>query len=296
MRSFGIISPQFWTGRTGREIQAAGADAVIVAAYLMTSPHSHMCGLYFLPKQYAVFDTGRTLKQVEKALLQLALLPSGAFSQYDEASQHVWLPEMMHWQVGPLKPKDNRISSIIRWYSMLPASPFLISFYERYKEELPGLEKREAPSKPLQRGTEPLNPLCVCPDPDLDSISSEGGAGETKIRLGEFQNVLLLPDDIADLRTRLTEHFDVLVNELDRYGETHPKEFAKYKNHKAVLLSWHGRKEKTNGKPKDRQERNAENARRLLSRLNSENGSGGECGIERSDPGSLPRTLAKAQS
>src|SRR5688572_23727616 len=100
MRSFGIVSPQFWTGRTGKEIQRASKDAVILAAYLMTSPHSHMCGLYYVSKQYIMYDTSLTLREVTKALAVLAALPSGAFALYDEDSNYIWVPSMMYWQVG----------------------------------------------------------------------------------------------------------------------------------------------------------------------------------------------------
>ena len=43
-RDYAIVTPQFWTGTTGREIRARGRDAQLVALYLMTSPHANMLG------------------------------------------------------------------------------------------------------------------------------------------------------------------------------------------------------------------------------------------------------------
>ena len=39
-RDYAIVSPQFWTGTTGREIRTRGRDVQLVALYLMTSPHA----------------------------------------------------------------------------------------------------------------------------------------------------------------------------------------------------------------------------------------------------------------
>lgn len=190
MRSFGIVSPQFWTGQTGKEIQACGCEPIVLAVYLMTSPHSHMCGLYYVPKEYIVLDTGRPLRAIEKAFLQLRTLPSGAFSFYDDKSRYVWVPEMLKWQVGELKPKDGRIQGIINWYKALPSIPFVHAFFDRYSREIPGLPKRGIPA--LSWGPEggvegaPMAPKS-CPDPDPAPLPDpdpvldlEGGSGETK--------------------------------------------------------------------------------------------------------------------
>ena len=52
MRDYGKISPQFWTGKTGKAIKAGGPESVVIAVYLMSSPHSNMIGMYYLPMMY----------------------------------------------------------------------------------------------------------------------------------------------------------------------------------------------------------------------------------------------------
>lgn len=47
MRSYGIVKPAFWNGETGRQIRAVGADAQLVALYLMTNPHANAIGMYY---------------------------------------------------------------------------------------------------------------------------------------------------------------------------------------------------------------------------------------------------------
>lgn len=61
------------------------------------------------------------------------------------------------------------------------------------------------------------------------------------LQLGEYKHVRLTPDDLADLRTRLNGSLDSYIARLDLYGESTPSKFAKYRNHKAVILTWYGR-------------------------------------------------------
>jgi len=58
MRDYGKIAPSFWIGKTGKAIKAGGQEAVVVAMYLMSSPHSNMIGLYYLPMMYLAHETG----------------------------------------------------------------------------------------------------------------------------------------------------------------------------------------------------------------------------------------------
>ncbi len=48
MRDYGKVSPHFWTGTTGKKLRQTH-EGLIVAMYLMTSPHANMLGLYYMP-------------------------------------------------------------------------------------------------------------------------------------------------------------------------------------------------------------------------------------------------------
>lgn len=263
MRSFGVISPQFWTGRTGKEIQACGAEAIVLATYLMTSPHSHMCGLYYLSKQYIVDDTGRPLKAVDKALKDLSLLPSGAFSFYDETSKWIWIPEMMRWQVGTIKPRDSRIGAIVKWYESLPSIPFINAFFDRYASEIPELQKRGISTRlpVVIRGVEGASTGGVGAErPPLSTLGLglvpvlEGGAGETKPVVksyGERGNVRLTEEAHSRLKEKLNGNLDDFIAELDCYAGVNPKRFKQYVDHEQVIETWF-RKAVKEGKVKAR--------------------------------------------
>ena len=61
----------------------------------------------------------------------------------------------------------------------------------------------------------------------------------SKKQYGEFQSVELTDEEYAKLETKLNSHLAGLIEDLDNYSQTHPKEFREYTNHYAVIQSWH---------------------------------------------------------
>jgi len=142
MRDYATVSPQFWLGKTGRELRNAGAEAQVVAFYLMTSPHANMLGLYYLPVLYLAHETGLGLEGASKGLERAI---EAGFCSYDEHSEMVWVHEMAAYQVGrSLKPGDNRCAGVRNEYASLPENPFLPAFFDRYQGDFHMLIKRES--------------------------------------------------------------------------------------------------------------------------------------------------------
>ncbi|EIN6830648.1 DNA-binding protein, partial [Escherichia coli] len=133
MRDYAKVSPRFWLGETGRELRKAGAEAQVVAFYLMTSPHANMLGLYYLPVLYLAHETGLGLEGASKGLKRAV---EAGFCSYDHDAEMVWVHEMAAWQVGEtLKPGDNRCAGVRNEYASLPENAFLSVFYDRYKTD-----------------------------------------------------------------------------------------------------------------------------------------------------------------
>lgn len=132
MHEYRKVGPTFWTGDTGKKLRAAGPEALIVATYLMTCPHSNMLGLYYVAPLYIAHETGLGL---EGAMKGLARACEAGFCHYDTPSEMVWVPEMAAYQIAEqLEAKDNRCKGIQRDYDALPENPFLTLFYERYAQ------------------------------------------------------------------------------------------------------------------------------------------------------------------
>lgn len=153
MRDYSTVSPQFWLGKTGRELRKSGAEAQVVAFYLMTSPHANMLGLYYLPVIYLAHETGLGIQGASKGLKRAI---EAGFCSYDEQTEMVWVHEMAGYQVGrALKPGDKRCAGVRNEYCNLPENPFLPAFFECYRDDFhltecrEFSEKREGPCKGL---------------------------------------------------------------------------------------------------------------------------------------------------
>ena len=132
MREYGKVSPQFWTGATGKAIKAHGPEAVVVALYLMTSPHANMIGLYHLPVMYLAHETGMTIEGASKGLARCS---EALLCSYDEATEHVWVHEMARFQIADtLLLKDKRCKGVANELAKLPETPLKQGFLNRYAE------------------------------------------------------------------------------------------------------------------------------------------------------------------
>lgn len=150
MRDYAKVIPKFWTGKTGKEIRKQGPEAVVVAMYLMTSPHSNMLGLYFQPTMYMAYETGLGMEGASKGLRSCI---EAGFCSFDEASEMVWVHEMAAYQIADeLKSTDKRSAGVQKDYDALQDNPFLGAFFDRYATAFHLKNRRgmEAPSKPLR--------------------------------------------------------------------------------------------------------------------------------------------------
>lgn len=154
MRDYAKIAPQFWIGATGKAIRKHGAEAQVVALYLLSSPHANMIGLYHLPLAYISADTGIPLEGASKAL---RCLNEALFCGYDEAAEVVWVYEMAKYQISAfLKPEDKQCAGVQNAYDAVPQNRFLAGFHDKYETAFHMKRRREqaspleAPSKPLR--------------------------------------------------------------------------------------------------------------------------------------------------
>jgi len=156
MRDYAKVSPQFWTGDTGKFLRGLGPRAQVIAMYLMTCPSATMLGLYYLPLPTLCHETASPSKE---ALKDLRRLSQGGFSYYDEASEHVFVPEMARFQIGEsLTKRDNRHKALLRELDALKKSPFFKHFLDRYRDAYELHDLTIEPSTPSLFEA-PLEPL-----------------------------------------------------------------------------------------------------------------------------------------
>lgn len=146
MRDYGVVSPKFWIGETGKQLRG-DAQAQVLALYLMTSPHATMTGVYHCPVLYMAHETGLGMEGASKALARLIEV---GFCTFDEASEYVFVTRMAAFQIGEqLKPDDKRVIGVGREVDKMPEGPVKSRFLAIYSVafNLPSEQKKASPSK-----------------------------------------------------------------------------------------------------------------------------------------------------
>ena len=149
MRPYATISPLFWTGATGKRLRS-NPDAQRVAFYIMTSPHSHQTGIYYLPMMYLCHEVGIDPEGASKALEWLS---KEGFCRYDEDTEWIWVCGMAGWQIGKgLSAGDKRCKGVQQYLSTLPDLPFIADFIRRYADDFHLGVKNDSPLEGAYEG------------------------------------------------------------------------------------------------------------------------------------------------
>jgi hypothetical protein len=89
------------------------------------------------------------------------------------------------------------------------------------------------------------------------------------VAYGEFSSVHLSEDQFGKLKQKLNGHHEEFIRQLDRYSQTSPVKFKKYKNHYAVILDWFDRAV-TEGKIKPHAQQSSKPSNEEMDRLSRE--------------------------
>jgi hypothetical protein len=149
-------------------------DTFTVAVYLMTTPHAHMCGVYYLP--FSEIGEHCNLSANELAACMTELQDIG-FCQYDHKVKVVWVTNMWRYQIGdPINPKDHKVKGTLTHLQGLPTT-YLVGEFLRHS----GLESaQEKPlAKPLtqaaREGTVEAPRSLPIPSDPPDGLKAGGG-------------------------------------------------------------------------------------------------------------------------
>lgn len=229
MREYGVVSPMFWIGKTGRALRK-NPNAQRVAIYLMTAPSSEMTGVFYCPLSSILNDVGvfeaplkpltspsegaldgvsNPFEGVKQAILTLMKLD---FCFYDFESEFVFVKEMARWQIGEsLKEKDNRVVGLRKYVKSMP-KPIAARFIERYNEDFKlGFDLEDyvechkgkpspspTPSKPLARGyIEPLRSQEQDQEQDISTNVDKKEKYKKEKKSSKSKIVLSKPDDVS---------------------------------------------------------------------------------------------------
>lgn len=119
------IDAAFWTDPKIRELSPEGRFLFL---YLITNPHTHVSGIYYLPRSVIAHETGLPLKQVNTLCDTLSKL---GFCAFDQVREVVWVRKMMSYQG---KGDKNIKSAVHHLLEDLHKSPLIAEFLEQYPE------------------------------------------------------------------------------------------------------------------------------------------------------------------
>lgn len=158
MREYGQIQCSFWSDT---DIQALSDQAKLLAAYLLTGPHSNGIGCYRLPDGYVQADFGWTSETVSKGFAELFQI---GFCKRCERTDFVLIPKFLKWNpvananVAKARQKEyESVSKKSSIYNELSAS--LLRFGNHWANPFETLLKGLAKQDPNQTLTKPENIL-----------------------------------------------------------------------------------------------------------------------------------------
>jgi hypothetical protein len=176
MRDYGVVSPQFWIGKTGKSLRG-DMPAQLVALYLMTSPHANMIGVFYVTPGSISEETGLPLEGASKALQSLI---EAQFCQFDDDTNEVFVQRMAAFQIGEqLEPKDNRCKGVARELEKVMSDKLRRAFHATYSgafhlPAMPGQKpKKASPSKaPSKPGSGSGSGSGTGPEKDTDAFEA----------------------------------------------------------------------------------------------------------------------------
>lgn len=192
MREYARVAPQFWTGDTGKQLRKLGAEAQVLAGYLMTGPAANMIGLYYVSIPSIAHDTGLSVKRITDLMAHLATI---GFALYDFRTEYVFVPRMARFQIGiSLAPRDKRLRGIVTELCSVPCRSFVDAFIREYREAF-CLDDDERVirhlSKPLLADRKPL------PDVEKGHPSAQAQAQAQEQAQAQAQTEVLAADPAA---------------------------------------------------------------------------------------------------
>jgi len=168
------ICTQLWTDK---KVQRLSVQGKLLFVYLITNPHTHLSGIYYLPIELVMKETGLS-NTLSHTLFDTLSAPENDLVYYDPENSIVFVTNMFRYQG---RGEKNERSAAVH-NSSLHNSPLVAMFLERYprvkqfcdqsfldrvSDTVLGASKRCPPVPVLL--TSSLNPLLLTSSPDLKS-------------------------------------------------------------------------------------------------------------------------------
>ena len=216
------VDEVFWTDP---EVQCLQPNEKLLFLYLITNPHTHYSGIYYLPTSFILEETGIQGNPIKKAL---TTLEGGNFIEYDSQKKIVWVKQMAKHQVSQGNTK-NILLGIANHLEKLHKSFLIKDFLDYYKYLGIPIEN------PSKWDAEPI-PESVAVEEAVKEEGEEKKKPPSKISFGEHENVKMTKGEYEKLKEiTAPNHLGNYIEKLSDYIASKGK---KYTSHYAVLRTW----------------------------------------------------------
>ncbi len=221
------IDAAFWTDPKVRRLNSSGK---LLLLYLITNPHTHVSGIYYLPRVLMERETGIPHKTVDTLCDRVSKL---GICEFDSDKDVVWVKNMMRFQGRGEKNTRSAAHHIMEdlHYSVLIAH--FLEFYPEVKKMVPDSVSDRVSDR--VSSSETSMPLLI---PDSRSLNPDTRILNTDIQktaYGRFANVFLSDDEHNELFRRFNGTLETKIEALSEYMASKGK---KYTNHYATILAW----------------------------------------------------------
>lgn len=119
------IETKFWTDE---KVKTFPFSTKAILLYLITNPHTHLSGIYYLPRVLMQHETKATDQELTDGL---ALLESGGVIKYDSSSEVVWIVNMLSYQGQGSKINSATESQLEKLHNCCLIKEFLTYYQDR---------------------------------------------------------------------------------------------------------------------------------------------------------------------
>lgn len=265
------VAASFWTDPKVKQLTAEGK---LFLLYLITNPHTHVSGIYVLNLKYAATDIGFSKNTLSA---NLDTLSKAGFCVFDPKTSVIWVRKMMAYQGSGDK---NLRSAAYHLMEDLHNSFLCIDFLDAYPDvrqfvKPSFIDTLSGKSDRVSRvGTPDPDPD---PDPDSRFLNPEpDGRRPAKRATQPPPEFLPITAEMANFATSLgvcdiQRETEAMLDHFRGKGESRADWVATWRTWIRNSKRFGG----TSERHKNKADRNRENAERLLSRFDSEDGGSG---------------------
>lgn len=209
----------FWTDA---KIADYTPEQKLLFLYLLTNPHTNLCGCYEIAIKQIAFETGYTPAKVETLIDELQ---QKQVVYYNRDTNEMLVT---NWGRYNWTTSDKFIKAIQAEFERVKHQPFR-EYLEKMAE---GIDRVCIPYKyPITSDVS-----VIVSDTVSDTVSNTNKeTKKTRHKYGLYSNVLLSDEDVEALQAEFPADWEKRIDALSTYMET---KGAKYKNHLAVIRNW----------------------------------------------------------